>query len=80
LTGQPQIVDASDLPDAVPPRFGDGSPNPPLLHLFAGQPDPADESHFTIDYEVDGDRGTIDGWLRDSHDGSNRVRVELGQR
>lgn len=33
--------------------------------FFAGQPDPNDESHFTIDYEVDGIRNTIDGWLLD---------------
>jgi hypothetical protein len=79
LSGPPRM-DGFDLPDAVPPRFGDGSPNPPLLRLFAGQPDPADESHFTIEYEVDADRGTIDGWLRDSQDASNPVRVELGQR
>lgn len=35
------------------------------LRLFAGQPDPADASHFTIRYEIDGEAGTIDGWLRD---------------
>ena len=33
------------------------------LRLYAGQPDPADESHFTIDYETPDGRGTIDGWL-----------------
>ena len=36
------------------------------LRLFAGQPDLADPSHFTIGYELDGSRGTIDGWLRDN--------------
>lgn len=35
------------------------------VKLFAGRPDPADPSHFTIDYELDGRHGTIDGWLRD---------------
>ena len=69
-----------DLPDAVPSHFGDGTSNGPQLRLFAGQADPADESHFTIDYEVDGDRGTIDGWLRDTPDEREPVRVELGQR
>jgi hypothetical protein len=33
--------------------------------LYAGRPDPADPSHFTIDYAVDYRRETIDGWLRD---------------
>jgi hypothetical protein len=31
--------------------------------LFAGQPDPSDESHFTIRYESDGKSNLIDGWL-----------------
>lgn len=31
--------------------------------LFAGQPDAQDESHFTMSYECDRQRGTIDGWL-----------------
>ena len=35
------------------------------LRLFAGQPDPADGSHFTIAYELGGRPGTIDGFLRD---------------
>jgi hypothetical protein len=33
------------------------------LTLYAGQADPADESHFTIDYATRAGRGTIDGWL-----------------
>jgi hypothetical protein len=33
------------------------------FRLFAGQPDPADESHFTIRYELDGKPNIIDGWL-----------------
>jgi hypothetical protein len=33
--------------------------------VFAGQPDPNDESHFTIEYEVDGVRHIIDGWVFD---------------
>jgi len=32
---------------------------------FAGQPDPADPSHFTLGYEVNEVPGTIDGWLCD---------------
>ena len=34
-----------------------------LFRFYAGQPDPADPSRFTFDYEVDGMRGTIRGRL-----------------
>jgi hypothetical protein len=40
-------------------RLGDGT------RLLAGRPDPADASHFTIDYVHNGTPGTIDGWLND---------------
>ena len=49
-----------------------GAPTPPApinygnkLRVFAGQPDAADASRFTIDYQLDGKRGTIDGQARD---------------
>ena len=35
------------------------------FRILAGQPDGADLSHFTIDYQADRARGTIDGWLHD---------------
>ena len=35
------------------------------LRFYAGQPDPTDSSHFTIGYAVNGQPGTIDGWLGD---------------
>ena len=44
-----------------PPR---GSPAFGTLTLYAGRPDPADDSHFTIDYQTPDGRGTIDGWLQ----------------
>lgn len=63
--------------------FFDVSTDPPTARptfvLYAGQPDPADESHFTIAFQFHGsyDRdwrpGTIDGWLRD--DDSVRLAV-----
>lgn len=34
--------------------------------FYAGQVDPQDPSRFTIDYEVNGVRGTMRGWLRDN--------------
>jgi hypothetical protein len=58
------------------------SPEKDSAHLkfFAGQPDPNDESHFTIRYEVDGRTGIIDGVLRDDADDPSDVRVELEDR
>jgi len=34
------------------------------VRFFAGQIDPSDESHFTIDFQTATGSGTIDGWLR----------------
>jgi hypothetical protein len=33
--------------------------------FFAAQPDTADPSHFTFDYDLDGARHTCDAWLKD---------------
>jgi hypothetical protein len=38
--------------------------NSPKLKIFAGQIDPSDPSHFTIGYEMYGQPGIVDGWLR----------------
>jgi len=35
------------------------------LEWFAGQPDPTDDSHFTIRFELNGKPGIVDGWLKD---------------
>lgn len=35
------------------------------FRVFAGQPDQNDPSHFTIDYEHNGTRHTLDGWLKE---------------
>ncbi len=35
------------------------------LRVFAGQPDPNDASHFTIEYDLNGTRHVLDGWLVD---------------
>ena len=32
-------------------------------HIYMGQIDPSDSTHFTIDYDDGQKRGTIDGWL-----------------
>jgi hypothetical protein len=44
---------------------GPSYPLPDYPRLYAGQIDPADESHFTIKYEYSDRSGTIDGWLKD---------------
>jgi hypothetical protein len=35
-----------------------------LLRIFFGQTDPADSSHFTLKYELNGKAGVINGWLK----------------
>ena len=44
----------------------DGAGQPP--RIYAGQPDPNDASHFTMQYEFEseGRSGVIHGWLRDN--------------
>ena len=46
------------------------------LRAFAGQVDPIDASHFTIDYDIDGDRSTIHGWLQH---GGRSLLVDRGK-
>jgi len=36
------------------------------VRIYEGQPDPADATHFTIDYDLNGQRGTIDARLDDA--------------
>ena len=38
-----------------------------VFRLYAGQIDPADPTHFTIDYAIDGQRNTIDGYLKNDN-------------
>jgi hypothetical protein len=47
-----------------------------MFRFFAGQPDPADPSRFTADYDVDGRRGTIRGQLK--NDGTVELRPSTG--
>jgi len=63
-------------PQRVSPESAGGVLTFPLggkdvLRVFAGQPDPADPSHFTIRYQINGREGFIDGWL----DPGRRVRL-----
>jgi hypothetical protein len=43
------------------------------LRWYAGQCDPSDGSHFTIDFRLDGNPGVLDGWLRDD----DTVRLQV---
>jgi hypothetical protein len=53
-----------------------------VLRIYAGQPDPADASHFTIAYTLDGTPGTIDGRLLDNDrvDLKPRTGAVVGER
>lgn len=46
------------------------------MTFMSGQPDPKDESHFTIQYRLNDQSGTIDGWITD--DGSVNMKVRDG--
>lgn len=46
------------------------------MTFMSGQADPNDESHFTIQYRLSDQSGTIDGWLAD--DGSVKMKVRDG--
>jgi hypothetical protein len=46
------------------------------FRFHAGQLDPNDPGHFTVDYEHDGVRGTIHGRLKDN--GSVELRPDAG--
>ena len=46
------------------------------FRFYAAQPDPADPSHFTIDYELDGERSRIHGRLKD--DGVVEFKPDAG--
>jgi hypothetical protein len=44
------------------------------LRVFAAVLDPTDPAHFAFDYEMDGQRGTIDGRYQDDGDVTYTVR------
>jgi hypothetical protein len=59
---------------ADPNRIDYAVPRKPL-RIFAGQADAQDRSHFTIEYEVGGERKMLDGYLRDGTEPSDRLRL-----
>jgi hypothetical protein len=46
------------------------------MRFFAGQPDPTDASHFTVDYQRSNSRATLDGYLND--DDSITLKIHQG--
>ena len=44
------------------------------LKWYAGHVDPNDTSHLTIDYELNGNSFTVDGWLRDDDTVALKIR------
>jgi hypothetical protein len=53
-------------PDPVPladRSLADNAKSPLYLRCYAGQADPNDPSHFTIDYTLGPQSGVIDGYL-----------------
>ncbi|MDQ3441798.1 MAG: hypothetical protein M3478_15760 [Planctomycetota bacterium] len=69
LLRPPRQVASRQRGDGTQIRIGQGS----RVRVFAGQPDANNPSHFTIDYEMDGARHKLDGWLEDDQS----VRIEL---
>lgn len=65
------MLQEADLGWQIPPRSN--------LRFYAGQCDPADASHFTIMFESDGKKRTIDGWLLDDPSAVH-VRIKLAVR
>jgi hypothetical protein len=47
------------------------------MRVFAGQADGGVPSHFVIEFEADGRRGVLDGWLREGQSGSEGDEVVL---
>jgi hypothetical protein len=50
------------------------------IRFYAGQFDPSDQSHFTVEFENDGKKGIIDGWLLDDPSAKEGVKVKLAVR
>jgi hypothetical protein len=68
LPADPKGILSDDDTEAI--RQSDGVAIRPTsghpMILYYGQADAVDESHFSFDYEIDGKRGTIDGYLTDN--------------
>ena len=66
LTSRPtELSNSRSTVDLGGFSFSDPSKSGTYLRIYAGQIDPEDASHFTIAYWLQGNTGTIDGWLLD---------------
>ena len=70
LPGLKALVAKSYVPASLKPGsrlrpIGEHTLQHPAMVIHAGVADTQDASHFTITYELDGQPGTIDGWLVD---------------
>jgi hypothetical protein len=66
----PSLLGSLDDDDLARGQLSILVPDGERLRIFTGIPDDADESHFTVRYELAGETGMIDGWLRsDDADG-----------
>jgi len=54
-------------------RYNERTP----LRMYAGQPDPADLSRFTVEYELHGKRGVFEGRVKDIINPTSNLRVEF---
>ena len=67
IPGDPKGVLSGDDLDV---RTADGTAISPVANhpmaIYYGQADAADESHFWFEYEIDGKRGIVDGYLVDN--------------
>lgn len=79
------LIHPDDAPAKIRWHYTPPSPDGParihvegrqLFRFYAGRPDPADASRFTIDYDMDGKPGTIHGRLKD--DGSLELKPTTG--
>jgi hypothetical protein len=64
-----KIIQENDH-NVIPIKWVDGAlravrPKEHELRFFAGQADPKDSSHFTVEYQLGGLKNVIDGWLTD---------------
>jgi hypothetical protein len=61
-TGQPVLAPPHGYAIEVKSSF---PRHPPLVRVYAGQPDPTDSSHFTVRYRIWGQEDLLDGRLQD---------------
>jgi hypothetical protein len=77
---KPAEIDSSRTGSLPSARLEDLAEYGTSLTFYAGQVDPADDSHFTIDYDIDSNRGVIDGYLNEDLTTTIAIRSGPGKR